>query len=84
MAFEDFCLKPSLLFPILLRQASLSTIHNKLAFFYVHAKLDAIIFIIAHLCKQPYNFRLLNVIIINPDQSLFCPWSALQWHLEFS
>lgn len=51
IAFEVFCLKLSLLFSILLRKPFLSTLHNKLAFFYVDAKLDAIIFIIAHLCK---------------------------------
>lgn len=31
--------------------------------------------------SNPIIFRLLNVIIINTNQGLFCPWLALKWHL---
>lgn len=58
--------------------------HNKLAFFYVYAKLDAIILYQPISVNNPVIFRLLNVIIMNTDQCLFCPWLALKWHLEFA
>lgn len=43
ISFEVFCLKLSLIFSIFLRKPFLSTIHNKMTFFYVYVELYAII-----------------------------------------